>query len=299
MAEGITTTRRTGGFTVLQNSTVYDKELSYAALGILAVLLARPDDAPKGYRSLMRPGVGQKSILSAFGELRAGGYRYQFYRHETDERGRGHIYTDTYIYDTPVSLEEAKRDHFDATGKVAIDVKGKSARAKAEAVIAAERAAAEAVDVEADEEAAQAAAEALKERWAREDAERAAAAQADAQAIHGASEGLHGGAFHGASLGDAHERVAQDKSLPTASAVHPSPADAEIVKKGATVPAQGADGSRNDATQPQRHDGETVEEGRARVLALLAERRAKRTHPKKEVASLRIDEKQAGELVHA
>lgn len=272
----------------MQNITVYDSQLSYAALGVLAVMLARPDDAPKGYRSLMRPGVGQKSILSAFGELRAGGYRYQFYRHEADERGRMHIYTDTYIYDVPTSLEDAKRDHFEETGKVAIDVKGKSARAKAEAAAAAERAAAEAVDVEADEAAALAAAEALKERWAQEDAARALAAQEDGQALHGASDGVQGGGFHGASPGDAHGHVAQDQGLPAVSAAHSSPADTEIVlKEGATGPALGADRSRNDATQPQRDDTEDTEEGRARVIAMLAERRAKRTHPKKEVAPLR------------
>jgi hypothetical protein len=86
------------------------------------VLLARPDEAPKGYRTLKRPeaGVGQDSILSAFRELRAGGYRYQFLRPETTPKGN-RVYTDTYIYDTPVTLEMAKQDHFAATGKVAIE----------------------------------------------------------------------------------------------------------------------------------------------------------------------------------
>lgn len=119
--EGITRVRRRGAL-VLDNNTVYDTSISYTALGVLAVLLARPDDAPKGYRTLKRPeaGVGQDSILTAFRELRAGGYRYQFLRPETTPKGN-RVYTDTYIYDTPVTLEMAKQDHFALTGKVAIE----------------------------------------------------------------------------------------------------------------------------------------------------------------------------------
>jgi hypothetical protein len=112
---------RRRGSLVLANETVYDRNLSYTALGVLAVLLARPDDAPKGYRTLLRPGVGQASILSAFRELRANGYRYQFYRTESTLKGN-RVYTCTYIYEVPVSLEMAKRDHFDVTGQSAIEV---------------------------------------------------------------------------------------------------------------------------------------------------------------------------------
>jgi hypothetical protein len=121
-AEGVTRVRRRGAV-ILDNNTVYDTSISYTALGVLAVLLARPDDAPKGYRTLLRPeaGVGQASILSAFRELRSAGYRYQFLRTVTTPTGNK-VYTDTYIYEAPVSLEMAKRDHFDTTGQVAIDV---------------------------------------------------------------------------------------------------------------------------------------------------------------------------------
>ena len=117
---------RRRGSLVLANETVYDRNLSYTALGVLAVLLARPDDAPKGYRTLMRPeaGVGQASILSAFRELRANGYRYQFYRTATTSKGN-RVYTSTYIYEVPVSLEMAKRDHFETTGQVAREVEDK------------------------------------------------------------------------------------------------------------------------------------------------------------------------------
>ena len=112
---------RRRGSLVLANETVYDRNISYTALGVLAVLLARPDDAPKGYRTLLRPGVGQASILSAFRELRVNGYRYQFYRTETTPKGN-RVYTCTYIYEVPVSLEMAKRDHFDTTGQAAVEV---------------------------------------------------------------------------------------------------------------------------------------------------------------------------------
>lgn len=112
---------RRRGSLVLANETVYDRNLSYTALGVLAVLLARPDDAPKGYRTLLRPGVGQASILTAFRELRTNGYRYQFYRTETTPKGN-RVYTCTYIYEVPVSLEMAKRDHFEVTGQSAIEV---------------------------------------------------------------------------------------------------------------------------------------------------------------------------------
>lgn len=115
---------RRRGSLVLANETVYDRSLSYTALGVLAVLLARPDDAPKGYRTLLRPGVGQASILSAFRELRANGYRYQFYRTESTPKGN-RVYTCTYIYEVPVSLEIAKRDHFDTTGQPATEVEDK------------------------------------------------------------------------------------------------------------------------------------------------------------------------------
>jgi hypothetical protein len=125
---------RRRGSLVLANETVYDRNLSYAALGVLAVLLARPDDAPKGYRTLMRPeaGVGQASILSAFRELREHGYRYQFYRRVPKANGV-RVYTCTYIYELPVSLEMAKRDHYNETGCEPIEVED---RRKSKATLA-------------------------------------------------------------------------------------------------------------------------------------------------------------------
>ena len=118
--EGAVRVRRRGAV-IVPNETIYDQALSYNALGLLAVLLARPEDAPRGYRTLMRPGVGQKAILGGFKELREAGYRFQFLRSVPQASGRPRLVTDTYVSDTPISLEEAKRWHFDATGEVGIE----------------------------------------------------------------------------------------------------------------------------------------------------------------------------------
>lgn len=119
--EGAVRVRRRGAV-IVPNETIYDQALSYNALGLLAVLLARPEDAPRGYRTLMRPGVGQKAILSGFKELRAAGYRYQFVRSVPQAMGRPKLTTDTYISDTPVSLREVKRWHHEATGETGLEV---------------------------------------------------------------------------------------------------------------------------------------------------------------------------------
>lgn len=119
--EGITKVRRRG-HVVVPNAVVFNRELSYNALGVLAILLALPEDAPKGYRILMRPGTGQKAILAAFRELRAEGHRYQFLRKGKNSYGKAAVYTDTYVSDEPMTLEEAKRLHFETTGEVAIDM---------------------------------------------------------------------------------------------------------------------------------------------------------------------------------
>jgi hypothetical protein len=127
--EGATRVRRRGAV-IVPNETVYDASLSYNALGLLAVLLARPEDAPQGYRTLMRPGVGQKAILNGFKELREGGYRYQFLRRIAGPSGRPTLVTDTYVVDSPISLEQARQWHYEATGEVAIE-RGEAAAKKA------------------------------------------------------------------------------------------------------------------------------------------------------------------------
>lgn len=104
---------RRRGTTSVPNATVHDERLSYDALGILVVALSRPDTASQGYRSFMgkRKGVGQQSILRAFRELNAAGYRYQFKRHTGKK-----VVTDTVISETPMRPEEALEWHSKMAG---------------------------------------------------------------------------------------------------------------------------------------------------------------------------------------
>lgn len=121
--QGVTRYRRRGQVS-LPNETVYDDRISYAALGLLAILLARPDEAPSGYRNLLRPKahVGQASLLAALRELGTAGYRRQYLRSATSSRGRNIVLTDTYIVDTPTTDAEFRSWHREATGQEPIDM---------------------------------------------------------------------------------------------------------------------------------------------------------------------------------
>lgn len=121
--QGVTRYRRRGQV-LLPNDTVYDDTISYAALGVLAVLLARPDEAPKGYRTLLRPKahVGQASLLAALRELNAAGYRRQYLRSATSTRGRNIVLTDTYISEDPLTDSAFRNWHREATGQEPIEM---------------------------------------------------------------------------------------------------------------------------------------------------------------------------------
>jgi hypothetical protein len=120
--EGATRIRR--GSVSIPNQTVYDSSISYAALGLLAILLARPEDAPQGYRNLMRPAasVGQASILRGLEELVAAGYRRQFLRTSSNAKGRNIVLTDTYISEAPLSHEQYRAWAREATGVEPIEM---------------------------------------------------------------------------------------------------------------------------------------------------------------------------------
>lgn len=100
--KGKTFIRRRGS-TVVPNRTVYDKRLSYTALGVLLVLLARPSDAAQGYRALVGRGSGQKALLDALRELGEAGYRHQI---RVREDG-GKFATHTVVSELPMSPSEA------------------------------------------------------------------------------------------------------------------------------------------------------------------------------------------------
>lgn len=91
------------GTTAVPNATVYDTRLSYAALGVLLVSLARPESAPHGYRAIQGRGLGQAATLSALRELSDAGYRHQVRRNV----GGGRFVVDTVISDEPISPEVA------------------------------------------------------------------------------------------------------------------------------------------------------------------------------------------------
>lgn len=99
---GRTFIRRRGN-TVIPNATVYDDALSFGALGVLVVLLSRPDRAPKGYRSLMGRGMGERAVRAALRELDAAGYRHQVKR-----RGpAGRFVTDTVVSEDRITPDVA------------------------------------------------------------------------------------------------------------------------------------------------------------------------------------------------
>lgn len=93
------------GMTAVPNRTVYDDRLSYAALGVLTVLLARPDGAPAGYRDLMGRGLGQAAMLTALRELDAAGYRHLIRR----AGPRGRFVTDVVVSEVPITPEAAQQ----------------------------------------------------------------------------------------------------------------------------------------------------------------------------------------------
>lgn len=93
------------GTTGVPNSTVHDKRLSYAALGLLVTLLARPDEAPGGYRDLEGRGLGQAATLKALKELDEAGYRHRW----TRAGGRRALRTDIIITECPTTDDEAQQ----------------------------------------------------------------------------------------------------------------------------------------------------------------------------------------------
>ena len=93
------------GYLTLPNETAWDQRLSYNALGVLAHLMARNPGGAMGYRALIRPGVGERSILGAFKELVGAGYRMQFRRQVQQPGKRPTMVTDTYHSEDPRPLE--------------------------------------------------------------------------------------------------------------------------------------------------------------------------------------------------
>ena len=120
--EGRTWIRR--GSVSIPNQTVYDREISYAALGLLTIMLARPADAPQGYRAFLRPDarVGQAGVLGPMAELVEAGYRRQFLRTTSGPNGKARVVTDTYISEERLTPEQFRTWHRQATGVEPIEM---------------------------------------------------------------------------------------------------------------------------------------------------------------------------------
>jgi hypothetical protein len=91
--------RPDSGFLILSNDVARDERLSYRALGLLTLILSRPDDWRTNYQQLARGEgrEGQAAVLTALKELEATGYLIR--RRLQDARGRWtweHL-----VYDTP------------------------------------------------------------------------------------------------------------------------------------------------------------------------------------------------------
>jgi hypothetical protein len=93
------------------NATVYDDRLSYSALGLLLVLLSRPDAAPHGYRDLTGRGLGEKAVRAALRELDGAGYRHQLKMRpfgDTGRGGTGRMLTLTLVSEDPIDEKAAR-----------------------------------------------------------------------------------------------------------------------------------------------------------------------------------------------
>jgi hypothetical protein len=90
--------RHTRGFTVLPNTLLQDRRLSYTARGLLADLLSRPDSwREDGRRMADTSPQGRHSVAKALRELAAFGY----YRVERVRHADGTFTSQTHVYDTP------------------------------------------------------------------------------------------------------------------------------------------------------------------------------------------------------
>ncbi|WP_329134019.1 hypothetical protein OG552_17655 [Streptomyces sp. NBC_01476] len=90
--------RHARGFTVLPNTLLQDRRLSYTARGLLADLLSRPDGWREDGRHMADTSPqGRLAVAKALRELTAAGY----YRVERVRRGDGTFVSEAHVYDTP------------------------------------------------------------------------------------------------------------------------------------------------------------------------------------------------------
>ncbi|NJP46092.1 hypothetical protein HCN08_22180 [Streptomyces sp. PRB2-1] len=90
--------RHTRGFTVMPNTALQDRRLSYTARGLLADLLSRPDGWREDLRRMADSSPqGRMAVAKALRELTAFGY----YRVDRVRQADGTIVSQAHVYDTP------------------------------------------------------------------------------------------------------------------------------------------------------------------------------------------------------
>jgi hypothetical protein len=95
--------RHTRGFTVLPNTALQDRRLSYTARGLLADLLSRPEGwREDGRRMADTSPQGRLAVAKALRELTAAGY----YRVERVRLPDGTFVSQAHVYDTPYAAAQ-------------------------------------------------------------------------------------------------------------------------------------------------------------------------------------------------
>lgn len=97
------------GFTIIPDATLRDPRLSYAARGVLAEILSRPDDWVTTADAIWRrarsergtAGEGRGALRGVFAELADAGYLHRARR----QRGRGRFTTELHVFDAPDGLK--------------------------------------------------------------------------------------------------------------------------------------------------------------------------------------------------
>ncbi|WP_405583310.1 hypothetical protein [Streptomyces sp. NBC_01190] len=98
--------RHTRGFTVLPNTLLQDRRLSYTARGLLADLLSRPDGwSEDGRRMADTSPQGRLAVAKALRELAAFGY----YRVDKIRRADGTFISESHVYDLPQPTPDLTR----------------------------------------------------------------------------------------------------------------------------------------------------------------------------------------------
>lgn len=103
MSGGIIKVKKKSDYTAIRNATLRDKRLSFAARGLLAYLLSRPDDWKVSTQDLINQSSARRAAVhSILRELKAAGYM----RRERTQGDGGKIVWETVVYEKPCDERE-------------------------------------------------------------------------------------------------------------------------------------------------------------------------------------------------